>query len=82
MDQASIHTSKEFTAKIAVWKEKNVEIFYLPPYSPELNIIEILWRFMKYEWIELWAYKSWANMVEYVENILKKFGIEYKINFS
>jgi hypothetical protein len=82
MDQASIYTSKEFTAKIAVWKEKNVEIFYLPPYAPELNIIEILWRFMKYEWIELWAYKSWTNMVEYVENILKKFGIEYKINFS
>jgi len=82
MDQASIHTSKEFTAKIAAWKGSNLEIFYLPPYSPELNIIEILWRFMKYEWIELWAYKSWAHMVEYVENILKKFGMEYKINFS
>ena len=82
MDQASIHTSKEFTAKTAAWKEKNVEIFYLPPYAPELNIIEILWRFMKYEWIELWAYTSWAHMVEYVENILKKFGIGYKINFS
>jgi len=37
---------------------------------------------MKYEWIELWAYKSWMHLVEYVENILKKFGIEYKINFS
>jgi transposase len=67
---------------MAAWKEKNVEIFYVPPYSPELNMIEILWRFMKYEWIELWAYKSWGHMVEYVENILKKFGIEYKINFS
>jgi hypothetical protein len=47
-----------------------------------LNMIEILWRFMKYEWIELWAYTSWTHMVEYVENILKKFGTEYKINFS
>jgi transposase len=82
MDQSSLHTSKAFTAKIAEWKDKNVEIFYLPPYSPELNIIEILWRFMKYEWIELWAYKSWEHLVKYVENILKKFGIEYKINFS
>jgi hypothetical protein len=82
MDQASIHTSKEFTAKIVAWKESNLEIFYLPPYSPELNIIEILWRFMKYEWIELWAYTSWAHRVEYVENMLKKFGMEYKINFS
>jgi len=47
-----------------------------------LNLIEILWRFMKYEWIEWWAYKNWLHMGEYVENILKKFGIEYKINFS
>jgi transposase len=54
----------------------------LPAYAPELNMIEILWRFMKYEWIELWAYTSWTHMVEYVENILKKFGTEYKINFS
>jgi transposase len=82
MDQASIHTSKEFAAKIPEWHTKNIEIFYLPAYAPELNMIEILWRFMKYEWIELWAYTSWAHMVEYVENILKKFGTEYRINFS
>jgi transposase len=82
MDQSSLHTSKEFMAKLSEWKDKELEIFYLPPYSPELNIIEILWRFMKYEWIELGAYTSWTHLVEYVENILKKFGIEYKINFS
>ena len=82
MDQASIHTSKELTAKIPEWRTNNIEIFYLPAYAPELNMIEILWRFMKYEWIELWAYTSWTHMVEYVENILKKFGTEYRINFS
>jgi transposase len=82
MDQASIHTSKEFTAKIPEWHAQNIEIFSLPAYAPALNMIEILWRFMKYEWIELWAYTSWTHMVEYVENILKKFGTEYKIKFS
>src|SRR5947207_1755165 len=55
MDQASIHTSKAFTAKIPEWQAQNIEIFYLPAYTPELNMIEILWRFMKYAWIELWA---------------------------
>jgi transposase len=24
---------------------------YLPPYSPELNLIEILWRHIKYRWL-------------------------------
>ncbi|WP_105512331.1 transposase [Paraburkholderia sp. BL21I4N1] len=23
-------------------------LFYLPPYSPELNLIEIVWKHMKY----------------------------------
>ena len=82
MDQASIHTSKAFTAKIPEWQAQNIEIFYLPAYAPELNMIEILWRFVKYAWIELWAYTGWTHMVEYVGNILKKFGTEYKINFS
>jgi DDE superfamily endonuclease len=62
MDQTFIHTSQEVTAKTAAWKEQHLEIFYLPLYSPELNIIEILWRFMKYEWIGLWAYKSWNHI--------------------
>src|SRR6266704_1650294 len=56
-------------------------IFYLPKYSPELNPIEILWRFIKYEWIELDAYKSWTHLVNYVENVLQNFGEKYKIIF-
>ncbi|WP_445305668.1 transposase [Microcoleus sp. herbarium2] len=28
-------------------------LFELPSYSSELNLIEILWRFIKYEWIEI-----------------------------
>jgi transposase len=64
------------------WETKNLKIFRLPSYSPELNLIEILWRFIKYEWIELQAYKSWDNLVEYIENVIKNFGIEYKINFA
>ena len=50
--------------------------------SPELNLIEILWRFMKYEWIELSVYESWINLVEYVEKVLVGFGNEYVINFA
>ncbi|WP_404841974.1 transposase [Burkholderia vietnamiensis] len=25
-------------------------LFYLPAYSPELNMIEIVWRQLKYRW--------------------------------
>ena len=47
LEQAAIHTSKEFAAKIPAWHARHREIFYLPAYAPALNMIEILWRFMQ-----------------------------------
>ena len=82
LDNAPIHRSKAFQKKILEWKQKKLEIFWLPTYSPQLNLIEILWRFMKYEWIENPAYSSWKNLVEYVEKILRDFGKKYTINFT
>ena len=82
MDQASIHTSSAIEQKLVEWKTQQVELFWLPPYSPKLNLIEILWRFMKYEWIELNAYDSWQNLVKYVEKVLREFGDKYVINFA
>ena len=83
MDQASIHTSDEIVyEKQAEWLERGVELFWLPTYSPELNLIEILWRFIKYEWIEISAYKSWGTLIEYVERVLKEFGQKLVINFA
>ena len=52
MDNASIHTSAIFQDQLPKWEQQGLDIFYLPAYSPELNLIEILWRFMKYEVIE------------------------------
>ena len=82
MDNAPIHTSKALKEKIEQWRKKKLEIFWLPTYSPHLNLIEILWRFMKYEWIEIDAYSSWETLVEYVEKVLKGFGDRYVINFA
>jgi len=82
MDNSTFHTSEAFEMKIAEWQSKGLEIFYLPKYSPQLNLIEILWRFMKYEWIEWWAYKGWSYLVKYVEMVICGYGTEYEINFG
>ncbi len=46
MDNSRYHTSDAIEAKIPEWQNKNLEIFYLPKSSPQLNLIEILWRFL------------------------------------
>ena len=81
MDQAAIHTSDAFTECLPRWEERGVTIFYLPPYSPELNRIEILWRFIKYTWLDFSAYVNWKSLVEQVEDILRTVGTKYCINF-
>ncbi|MEM0978683.1 MAG: IS630 family transposase [Cyanobacteria bacterium P01_H01_bin.58] len=81
MDQAPIHTSYAMQDKREEWSQRQLEIFELPSYSPELNLIEILWRFIKYTWLEASAYKGWGSLVKQVESILSGFGKEYVINF-
>jgi len=44
LENSPINKSNKFMAIIEEWKEQDVLIFFLPPYSPELNLIEILWR--------------------------------------
>lgn len=82
LDQASIHTSDAMIEKLEAWRKNKLELFWLPTYSPQFNLIETLWRFMKYEWIEVAAYQDWKSLVAYVKKVLDNVGTEYVINFA
>ena len=82
IDNAPTHTSKKFKEHIKIWEDKGLRIFFLPPYSPQLNHIEQLWKFMKYYWIELDAYKSVEMMRKYVEKVIVGYGTTYEIKFD
>jgi transposase len=81
VDKAPIHTSDIMQDQLLEWRHRQIEIFYLPSYSPQLNLIEILWRFIKYKWMTPSAYKCWQSLVDFVEKVLREFGGEYVINF-
>ena len=81
LDNSPIHKSKKFIAKMVEWKENDVYIFFLPPYSPELNLIEILWKRIKYQWIPFDAYICFQNLKERLSYVLKNFGEKYDIIF-
>lgn len=82
IDNAPMHRSKAFIQQIPKWVKKGLIVKYLPPYSPELNLIEILWRFMKYYWLPFAAYASFQSLVAAVEEILNGFGTDYRIAFK
>lgn len=82
LDQASIHTANNLYEKQEEWQQKGLTLFFLPTYSPHLNLIEILWRFIKYQWLQPSDYDDWNTLVNAVENLLKYFGDKYIINFA
>lgn len=82
VDNAPMHRSKAFIQQIPKWVKKGLIVKYLPSYSPELNLIEILWRFMKYYWLPFSAYASFQSLVAAVEDILNRFGTDYRIAFQ
>jgi transposase len=81
LDNSPIHKSKKFMAKIEEWKENDLLIYFLPPYSPELNLIEILWRRIKYQWLPFEAYLCFQNLKERLSHVLNNFGKKYDIIF-
>jgi len=81
-DNAPCHTSDHFEDNKALWKKRNVEICSLSTYSPELNIIEILWRFVKYEWLPFDAYLSLETLKEKLTEVLLNVGEKSTISFA
>lgn len=81
VDNASVHRSALFQRKRLEWQNQRVYVIYLSSYSPELNLIEILWRKVKYEWLSLAAYESFQSLRQHVHEVLSGYGREYRISF-
>ncbi|MDM8567897.1 IS630 family transposase, partial [Candidatus Halobeggiatoa sp. HSG11] len=62
IDNAPWHTSDFFLAHQHDWEQLGLYTISIPPYSPQLNIIEMLWRKMKYEWMPFSAYTSFESL--------------------
>jgi transposase len=65
MDRAGWHCSKEHVVP------PNIEIVYLPPYSPELNLIECLWRWLKRDTIRNRLYLFIGEVMDFVQECQK-----------
>lgn len=82
LDNGPIHRCQAVYDRQADWEDQDVYLFFLPTYSPHLNPIEILWRFIKYRWLQKIHYSSWSRLKKAIFAIIRSFGQEYRINFD
>ena len=82
LDNARVHTSGQVQERRPFWQQRGLFIFYLPPYSPHLNIAERLWRKLKYEWLQPSDYATTEGLFYQVRQALAAVGKGLTIRFS
>jgi len=82
LDNARIHKTDKILKHLEQWQQNNLYIFYLPPYSPHLNIAETLWRVMKGQWLEVKDYLSADTLFKAVRQCLAEVGTKHTINYA
>jgi transposase len=80
LDNASIHGYIPEEKEREWLVNHKLLLWHVPPYSPELNLIEILWKHVKYHWRE---FVTWSknSLIENINNILGNYGNKFKINY-
>jgi transposase len=56
----------------------NIELLYLPSYSPHLNLIERLWRFVKKECLYAKYYQTFADFKQAIEKCIETTNTEHR----
>ena len=75
LDNASIHKAHLVQARQAAWAARGLTLLFLPPYSPELNRIELLFATT--------SRGLWQPLpVAAVEHVLQRVGSDYTITFA
>jgi len=78
LDNASYHKRLDIRDKIAQ-ELPNITLEFLPAYSPDLNIIELVWHSCK-EYIAHRLFKSVDELKELLENLLNQGNLLIKWN--
>ena len=82
VDNAPMHRAQVIKEQIGVWQQRGLFVFYLPRYSPHLNIVETPWRKLKYEWLMPSDYETRETLRYGVRQALKAVGESLFIQFS
>lgn len=79
LDNAPTHTSALFQSRLTGWRAQGLYIPYIPAYCPELNLIECLWKQIKYHWLNPLDFLTGVSLRAALGDILAGIGIKYRI---
>ena len=84
LDNAKIHRCKLINELRPIWEKRGLFLFFLPPYSPHLNIAETetLWRILKGKWLRPADYMYTESLLYATNRALAALGTELYINFA
>ncbi|MDJ1500324.1 transposase [Xanthocytophaga agilis] len=82
LDNARIHSCRLVKQQMKVWQSRGLFIFFLPPYCPQLNLAETVWRKLKTHWIRPDDYRQKDSLFYAVNRSMTKIGKELTIQFS
>jgi transposase len=82
LDNASVHKCKLIEERLPFWQKRGLFVFYLPTYSPHLNIAETLWRHLKGGWLKPDDYLQKDSLFYSINRCMANIGNKCKINFS
>lgn len=57
---------------------QNITLLFLPPYSPNLNLIERVWKFIRKRCLNCVYFKNFDLFSRAISGCIAKFGAEYR----
>ena len=77
LDNASYHKKQDIREKIAR-NLPNIQLYFLPTYSPDFNLVELVWHSAK-EYIAHKLFKSVSELKELLERLLNQGELIVKL---
>jgi hypothetical protein len=82
LDNASFHHAGLFRDRLPILQQRGLFLFFLPTYSPDLNLAETMWRKLKMEWLVAEDYLERDSLLYAVNRCMANVGTNLKIKFG
>ena len=82
LDRTTPHRNNRVDEEMKKWRERNVEVQFLPTYCSDLNYIEMFWKHIKHYCLNLTDWTDVETFKKTFIDILSEFEKEYRMEFK